>query len=108
MFERMVDYHARDINLSRHLIREIAIPADAEKGSAMDDLNTLIFAGLARMVADALARGEVPPGLDTELTGHSMFAIYSFNLLQWLSGRIDRERLRQQLHRELESLLRNA
>lgn len=108
VFERMVDYHARDIDLSRQLIREITIPADAEKRSAMDDLTTLIFAGLARMVADAQARGEVPSGLDPELTGHSMFAIYYFNLLQWLSGRIDRERLGQQLRRELESLLRNT
>lgn len=108
VFERMVDYHARDIDLSRQLIREITIPTDAAKQSAMDDLTSVIFAGLARLVGTAQDRGETPAGLDPDLTGHSMFAIYYFNLLQWLSGRIDRARLEQQLRRELEALLRGT
>jgi hypothetical protein len=108
VFARMVDYHARDIDLTRLLMREIIIPAGSDSRSAMDDLTAVIFDNLAALVDRARTAGQIAKRFEPQLTGRTIFAIYYFNLLRWLSGGLDRDALLAQLRRELEVLLSPA
>ncbi len=104
VFARMIDYHARDLELTRLLMREIIIPA-GDRRSAMDDLTEVIFANLARLVDRAREEGKIAPRFEPQLTARTIFAIYYFNLLGWLVSRLDREMLLARLRRELETFL---
>lgn len=104
IFARMIDYHARDLELTRLLMREIIIPA-GDRRSAMDDLTEVIFANFARLVDQARQEGKIAQRFEPQLTARTIFAIYYFNLLGWLAGRLDREILLDQLRRELETFL---
>ncbi|MBN8485048.1 MAG: TetR/AcrR family transcriptional regulator [Sphingomonadales bacterium] len=105
VFARMIDYHARDIDLTRLLMREINMPAGGESQSAMDDLTGVIFDRFAALVEQARAAGQIEARFEPQQTARMIFAIYYFNLLRWLAGRIDREALLPQLRRELGILL---
>jgi len=100
----MIDYHGRDLELTRLLMREIIIPA-GDRRSAMDDLTEVIFANFARLVDQARQEGKIAQRFEPQLTGRTIFAIYYFNLLGWLAGRLDRDILLAQLRRELETFL---
>jgi AcrR family transcriptional regulator len=106
VFAGMIDYHARDIDLTRLLMREIIIPSESDRRSAMDDLTELIFGNLGNLVDRARVQGQIDQQFDPELTGRTIFAIYYFDLLSWLAGRLDREELLVRLRRELETFLR--
>jgi len=101
VFSRMIDYHARDLDLTRLLMREIIIPADAERQSAMDALTAVIFDGFAQLVDQERQAGRIASRFEPVLVGRTIFAIYYFGLLRWLSGRTDREGLLGQLRREV-------
>lgn len=105
VFEGMVEYHARDIELTRLLMREIIIPSEPERRFAMDDLTAVIFSNLAKLAERARDLGQIEQRFDPELTAWTVFAIYYFNLLAWLAGRLDREMMLVQLRRELQMVL---
>jgi AcrR family transcriptional regulator len=105
VFAGMVDYHARDIDLTRLLMREIIIPSEPDRRSAMDDLTAVIFGNLASLVESARTKGQIDQRFNPEVTGRTIFAIYYFNLLSWLAGRLDRKEMLVRLERELEAFL---
>lgn len=105
VFERMIDYHARDMELTRQLMREIIIPAGSNSLSAMDDLTAVIFESFARLIVQAKSTGQIDARFEPELTGRTIFAIYYFNLLGWLAGRLERDEMLARLRCELETFL---
>ncbi|MBX9663412.1 hypothetical protein [Novosphingobium sp.] len=90
-----------DLDLTRLLMREIIIPADVERQSAMDAQTAVIFDGFAQLVDQERQAGRIAPRFEPVLVGRTIFAIYYFGLLRWLSGRIDHEGLLAHLRREL-------
>jgi AcrR family transcriptional regulator len=95
VFESMADYHARDTDLARLLLRELVIsPAEARR-SDIETLVEAIFDGLTAIIS---AGGQVA---DPPLVARSAFALYYFALISWLGGGQERARcmglLRQQL-----------
>lgn len=91
VFERMVDYHERDVELARLLLRELVIPVDKGRQSELDELLGVIFGGLEKLVRAGQRAGRFAPQLDPARTARSIFAIYYFGLLGWLSNRLTRE-----------------
>lgn len=105
VFAGMIDYHARDIDLTRLLMREIIIPSESDRRLAMDDLTEVIFSNIANLVDRARVQGQIDQRFDPELTGRTIFAIYYFDLLSWLAGRLAREEILVRLRSELEAFL---
>jgi AcrR family transcriptional regulator len=105
VFTRMVEYHGRDMDLTRLMMREITIPAGPDSRSAMDDLTDVIFDNFAALVDRARQADQIAARFEPQLAGRMIFAIYYFNLLRWLAGGLDRDAMLVQLRRELAVLL---
>jgi len=90
VFAHMVDYHERDLELSRILLRELLIPYDARQ-SEVNELVSVIFGGLEQIIRSGQAKGEIREQLEPATTARSCFALYYFGLLRWLSNSVSRE-----------------
>jgi AcrR family transcriptional regulator len=105
VFGRMVDYHARDADLSRLLLRELLLPSSAERAEDIDHLMSTIYGGLTDIVRRGQAAGTVRPGLDPKLTGRALFAYFYLALISWLGGGLARERCVATLQAQVRQLL---
>lgn len=84
VFDRMADYHARDPDLARLLLRELVISQTEARRSDIDELMDAIFDGLTAIIR---AGGRVR---DPHIVARSAFALYYFALLSWLGAGQDR------------------
>lgn len=98
VFNYMVDFHARDMDLSRVLLRELVMPSSLERRGDVADLMGAIYGGLADIVR--------PVADDPELTARSAFALYYFALISWLGRGLEREATLAQLRNQLSALLK--
>ncbi len=104
VFDRMVDYHERDIEMARVLMRELVIPVSG-RAAVIDELMQGILGGFADLVRAGQSRGEVGTRIEPQLAAQMIFGLYYFGLLGWLSQRISRAEFRQALGHQLEALL---
>jgi AcrR family transcriptional regulator len=86
VFNQMADYHARDPDISRVLLKELVIPNSPERISDIAELMDVIFDGLATIVA----KGAQAHTGDPALIARSAFAFYYFALISWLGSGFDR------------------
>jgi AcrR family transcriptional regulator len=84
VFDRMADYHARDPDLARLLLRELVISHDGPRRSDIDELMGVILEGLTDTIR-AVGHVSNPP-----LVARSAFALYYFALISWLGAGQDR------------------
>lgn len=101
VFNRMADYHARDMELSRVLLRELVIPSSPERISEIAELMDVIFEGLT----DIVARGARGPTSNSTLIARSAFAVYYLALISWLGSGFDRTRSMRLLRDQLALLM---
>lgn len=101
VFENMFDYHARDMELSRVLLKELVMPSSPERTDDIDELMDVIFDGLGNIAQRA---GSVA-NADPELTARSAFAIYYYALISWVGGAVERADCLGLLRRQLSALL---
>lgn len=98
VFEQMVEYHERDVDLSRVLLKELVMPSSPERRGDIRDLMDAIYGGLTDIANRA--------GLaDPALTARSAFALYYYALVSWLGGGFDRDDCLRLLRRQLAGLL---
>jgi AcrR family transcriptional regulator len=86
VFNQMADYHARDPELSRVLLKELVIPSSLERISDIAELMDAIFDGLTYIVETKL----LSPNGVAALIARSAFALYYFQLISWLGSGFDR------------------
>ena len=86
VFNRMADYHARDADLSRLLLKELVIPDSPDRISDIAELMDAIFDGLTDIVRAAPHKLNGDPAL----IARSAFALYYFQLISWLGSGFDR------------------
>ncbi|MEN6541931.1 TetR/AcrR family transcriptional regulator [Parvibaculum sp.] len=110
VFDMMIVYHARDIDLAKALIREITVPP--EKSSRHDDLMALmpvIYGGIADLIIAGQKAGKLRLDIDPLLVAESLFAIYYIGLVGWLSGIVTKtqfiKRLRPRLELAIEGIV---
>lgn len=101
VFEAMVAYHARDLDLSRTLLKEIMFPAAPERVQDIQELMRTIYQRMAQAVtarrrAEGL-RDDVPAARAAE----TMFSAYYMVLMTWLRGDIGREQFSARLRPRL-------
>ena len=103
VFNKMADYHGRDLELSRVLLKELVIPSSSERIREIAELMDTIFDGLTAIVTD---RAQIEVG-NAALIARSAFALYYFALIGWLGGGFARTWSMRQLRDQLSILLPN-
>lgn len=98
VFEHMAAFHARDMDLSRVLLRELVMPSSHDRRGDVATLMHTIYGGLADIVR--------PVADDPDLMARSSFALYYFALLSWLGGGFDRDATFAQLRNQLSVLVK--
>jgi AcrR family transcriptional regulator len=99
VFNRMADYHARDPDLSRLLLRELIVPSSPARSSDIAELMDTIYDGLTDIIrADRRVD-------DPALVARSAFALYYFALISWLGAGLDRAWSMRLLREQLTHLM---
>lgn len=101
VFEEMANYHGRDIKITRHFLRELAITLNPELtershglGDAERDLTSAI-------VAEHQKRGEVTQELSASDISRLLFSHYWSSLRYWVTGIYTREEYTTTLRKAL-------
>jgi AcrR family transcriptional regulator len=102
VFEDMVVYHARDVELSRLLLKELIMPSSSGRHGDIAELMDMVYGGLTDIVRHTLAADVRDP----EVTARSAFALYYFALITWLGRGFDPDACMSQLRNQLSGLLR--
>jgi AcrR family transcriptional regulator len=101
IFSSMLDYHARDTELARILLKEIMFPDAAGKQADITELLEVIYAGLADLVTKAVRAGQCRQTANPRRVAENLFANYYMDLLGWLGGRTSRPQFLHQLRLHL-------
>jgi AcrR family transcriptional regulator len=101
VFNQMADYHARDPELSRVLLKELVIPSSSDRISDIAELMDAIFDGLTRIVETKLHSQNG----NAALIARSAFALYYFQLISWLGSGFDRTWCMRLLRDQLSHLM---
>jgi AcrR family transcriptional regulator len=102
VFQHMVEYHARDVEISRLLLRELVMPTSSGQHSDIAELMDVVYGGLT----DIVTRTNHDDLGDPERTARSAFALYYFALITWLGRGFDRDKSMAQLRDQLSGLLK--
>jgi AcrR family transcriptional regulator len=82
---RTYSFYAQDLPYSRTLLKE-SLFLGGEHGAALDQQLQELLRTVAVLVARAAARGELPPGIDPELTANAFGSFYLGALVIGLKG----------------------
>ncbi len=84
VFGELIAYHERDPGLARVFVKELPFVADRRHGVAAT--MAALLGGIARLIDEAQASGELPAGLPATLLAHNLFALYFAQVQRWLGG----------------------
>ncbi len=102
IYERLIVYHANDLDLSRHLLREVAFVRNPQMRVAVNRFRTVLFRRLAALVAAQKRKGKLKTHARPTVAASMLFAVYFAPLTEWLNGYIDESRYRHRLRESLE------
>jgi AcrR family transcriptional regulator len=97
LFKRFVDYHARDAEIARELIRELTFLSNPERVEQVNAIVSAIVGKLAVFARRAIARGELTRDTDPVLLARCLFSIYYQQLQTWLGGYVTRRAFERHL-----------
>ena len=101
VFSTMLDYHEQDLAIASTLLREVAIPNAAGHSADITELLSVIYSGLADLVATAAKAGQFRQDASPLLVGENLFANYYLGLLGRVGGRTNRQQFLDRLRRLL-------
>lgn len=101
VFTVMVDYHDRDVELAKALLKEITILTTPTRRSDIRMLMRVIYGGIADLVTAGQAAGKLRGNVDPALSAESLFAIYYLGLLGWLGGQTSKQQMLKRLRSKL-------
>ena len=84
LFGAMIALHERDRGLARVFVRELPFVEDRRHGVA--EMVATQINGIANLIENAKARGELKGDVPATRLAHSIFALFFFNLQRWLGG----------------------
>ena len=84
LFGAMIALHERDRGLARVFVRELPFVDDRRHGVA--EMMASMLAGIANLIDDAKARGELRSDVPATHLAQSLFSLYFFQLQRWLGG----------------------
>ncbi|MDE0001223.1 MAG: hypothetical protein OXQ29_00830, partial [Rhodospirillaceae bacterium] len=91
LFNTLFDYHARDIELSRELIKVITFVTEPDTREDLLEIRFTIERKLHRIVRNAQAKGVLSEKVDALVTARILFRVYFHTMLFWLGSYGDRK-----------------
>jgi len=102
LFKGFVDYHEKDIDIARALIRELTFVSNPERREEVNDTVAAIQAKLRLIVIRGMDQRQLPSDTDVKMMARVMFTLYYQQLQAWLGGGATRDvvekRLSSMLH----------
>jgi AcrR family transcriptional regulator len=86
VFEEMAVYHGRDVEITRHFLRELAITLNKELTERSHALGDAVRDVISAIVAEHQQRGEVTRELAAEDISRLLFSHYWSSLRYWVTG----------------------
>ena len=86
LFDTLFDYHARDIELSRELMKVITFVSEPDKREDLLEIRFTIERKLHRIVRNAQAKGVLSEKADALITARILFRVYFHTMLFWLGS----------------------
>ena len=86
LFNTLFDYHARDIELSRELMKVITFVTEPDKREDLLEIRFTIERKLHRIVRNAQERGVLSEKADALVTARILFRVYFHTMLFWLGS----------------------
>jgi|TARA_R110001599_G_scaffold36594_3_gene114542 AcrR family transcriptional regulator len=105
-FDVMVNYHERDLTLSRTLLRQLGYVSTGDQRALVSELMNALLGQLTLIVEAAKSRGEIVLAQPAFASARAAFAIYYFHLGGLMSGYINRTQFDQSLKTDLSLLMR--
>lgn len=97
LFGAMIRYHARDMRLAGHLVKQITYYQTEEIGEVVMVVHQRILTGLEELIREQIERGNFDRNLDVPLLAGTLFAFYMGRLIEWVNGNVDDAALRAYL-----------
>lgn len=91
LFDTLFDYHARDIELSRELMKVITFVSEPDKREDLLDIRFTIERKLHQIVSNAQASGVLGEKADALVIARILFRVYFHTMLFWLGSYGDRK-----------------
>lgn len=101
VFEEMANYHGRDIEITRHFLRELAITLNPKLTTRSHGLGDAVREVVAKVVTHHQHKGEVTRELDANEISRFLFSHYWSSLRYWVTGIYTREEFTTTLRKAL-------
>ena len=92
LFNTLFDYHARDIELARELIKVITFVSDPDRREDLIEIHFAIERKLHQIVANAQAKGMLSERANALIIARTLFRVYYHTLLFWLGSYANKDR----------------
>jgi AcrR family transcriptional regulator len=84
VFGALIAHHEQDPGLARVLVKELPFVEDRRHGVA--EMMANLLGGIAGLIKEAQARGEIDPCVSSSQLAGNLFALYFSRLQRWLAG----------------------
>lgn len=101
IFGSMIDYHNRDKELTRPLLKEVSVRTEVAPSEDLARLMRSIYKGIGNVIVAGQAAGDIRPGVDPLMAAEALFGIYYLSLLSWISGTSSKAHLLKRLRVKL-------
>ena len=86
VFEEMAVYHGRDLEVTRHFLRELGIARNPNLRGLASSLGDAVRKVVAALIDDEQSAGRITAALPAEKISRFLFAHYWQSLRLWISG----------------------
>ena len=107
-FNSMKSYHARDLALSRVLLKELTVLSNTARRADIAALMRVIHGGLTQLLLTAQQAGTLAATLDVRTAAQTLFAGYYLGLIGWLGGAHSAAQYERHLRRQIDLILGGA
>jgi AcrR family transcriptional regulator len=101
IFSSMIEYHDKDKDLTRPLLKEVSVLTSPTPNKDLARLMRGIYKGIGDVIIAGQAKGDIRSGVDPLLAAEALFGIYYVSLLNWISIGTSKQRLLKRLRAKL-------
>ena len=106
LLEGIFAYHAEDIDLTRHLMRELSFVRNPQRRSEVGHVVSVAHQKLQTMVEQAQNRGEVDPGINSKDAAEDLFSLFLAPMSAWTNEFMSRDVYMRGLRRSVSCMVK--
>lgn len=100
-----IEYHQKDLDTARALMRELLFPDNPERRKDILALQSMVIDRFAALVSDAQQQEKFRNSVDPKVVAECLFSIYHEQLHIWLSGYTSYDQFVENLWRSLDLVI---